>query len=96
MTYEDTFPTTNLEALACGTPVITYKTGGSTEIVEDGLGLVVEKGDVKGVREAVDTIMTMNIESIRNKCIQQAISKYNKNEKFAEYIKLYKELLKVV
>ena len=32
-TYEDTYPTTNLEAQACGTPVITYKTGGSVESV---------------------------------------------------------------
>ncbi len=28
-TYSDNFPTTNLEALACGTPVVTYRTGGS-------------------------------------------------------------------
>ena len=28
-TLEDNFPTTNLEALACGTPVITFKTGGA-------------------------------------------------------------------
>lgn len=27
-TYSDNFLTTNLEALACGTPVITYRTGG--------------------------------------------------------------------
>lgn len=30
-TYEDTFPTTNLEALACGAYVITYDIGGSKE-----------------------------------------------------------------
>lgn len=30
-TYEDNYPTTNLEAAACGTPVITYNTGGSPE-----------------------------------------------------------------
>ena len=34
-TYEDNFPTVNIEALACGTPVITYKTGGSPEAVRD-------------------------------------------------------------
>ena len=32
-TYEDNYPTTNLEAQACGTPVITYRTGGSPESV---------------------------------------------------------------
>ncbi|MBR1623296.1 MAG: glycosyltransferase [Pseudobutyrivibrio sp.] len=30
-TYEDNYPTTNLEAIACDTPVITYDTGGSPE-----------------------------------------------------------------
>lgn len=32
-TYEDNYPTTNLEAQACGTPVVTYDTGGSPESV---------------------------------------------------------------
>lgn len=30
-TTEDNYPTTNLEAIACGTPVVTYPTGGSSE-----------------------------------------------------------------
>lgn len=33
MTYCDTYPTVNLEAQACGTPVITYETGRSKESV---------------------------------------------------------------
>ncbi len=54
-TYEDNYPTTNLEALACGTPVITYKTGGSVEAVEEsGCGVVVEQGDVKGILDAIE------------------------------------------
>ncbi len=32
-TYEDNYPTVNLEAQACGTPVITYPTGGSPESI---------------------------------------------------------------
>ena len=30
-TYEDNYPTVNLEARACGTKVITYNTGGCSE-----------------------------------------------------------------
>lgn len=33
LTYEDTYPTVNLEAQACGTPCLTYRTGGSVESV---------------------------------------------------------------
>ena len=43
-TYEDTYPTVNLEAQACGTPVITYRTGGSPESVPSEN--VVEVGDI--------------------------------------------------
>jgi len=35
LTYEDNYPTVNLEAQACGTPVITYRTGGSVESVNN-------------------------------------------------------------
>lgn len=38
-TYEDSYPTVNLEALACGTPVITYDTGGSRETIINGTSL---------------------------------------------------------
>ena len=42
-TYEDNYPTVNLEALACGTPVITYRTGGSPECLDETCGAAVEK-----------------------------------------------------
>ena len=31
LSYEENYPTTNLEAAACGTPVVTYNSGGSPE-----------------------------------------------------------------
>ena len=46
-TYVDNFPTTNIEALACGTPVITYDTGGSPEAIDEQTGVDAEKGDIK-------------------------------------------------
>lgn len=52
-TMEDNFPTTNLEALACGTPVITYDTGGSGESVTEDCGIVVEKGNYEKLLAAI-------------------------------------------
>ena len=49
---EENYPTTNLEAISCGTPVITYDTGGSGESAVL-YGAVVPKGDVKALAEAV-------------------------------------------
>lgn len=55
-TYADTFPTINLEALACGTPVVTYRTGGSPEAIDTNTGIVVEQGDVAAMASAVVNI----------------------------------------
>lgn len=48
LTYQDTYPTTNLEAISCGTPVITYQTGGSPESALL-YGTAVPRGDVAAV-----------------------------------------------
>lgn len=56
-TLEDNFPTTNLEALACGTPIVTFNTGGSAEVVTPETGLFVDKGDMDGLLSAVRTIL---------------------------------------
>ncbi|MBQ6979034.1 MAG: glycosyltransferase [Clostridia bacterium] len=47
LTYEDNYPTVNLEAQACGTQCITYRTGGSVESVP--AENVVEQGDLKSI-----------------------------------------------
>ena len=52
-TLEDNFPTTNLEALSCGTPVITYETGGSPESLDEKCGRVVPKGDEAALEHAI-------------------------------------------
>lgn len=57
-TYEDNYPTVNLEAKACGTPVITYRTGGSVESVPDEN--VVEVGDVEGLLKKIKQLLGMN------------------------------------
>jgi len=48
-TYEDNYPTTNLEALSCGTPIITYRTGGSPESILPEIGVVFEQGAIDEV-----------------------------------------------
>jgi len=49
LTYQDNYPTVNLEAQACGTPCLTYRTGGSVESVP--AENIVEQGDLLGVIE---------------------------------------------
>ena len=56
LTYEDNYPTTNLEAQACGTPCITYRTGGSGESVK-GKNVVIP-GNLKQLKLKIEEILT--------------------------------------
>lgn len=93
-TWEDNFPTTNLEALACGTPVITYDTGGSIEIITEGTGFTVAKGDLDGAIAAMKIIKLKGKMHFRERCRSYALQFLDKDERFNEYFKLYKNLLK--
>ena len=90
-TYADTFPTVNLEALACGTPVITYRTGGSPEAVDSKTGIVVEQGDVEAMASAIRKIKENPLSS--NDCRAKAVSEFDKNICFEKYIQLYNDII---
>ncbi len=95
-TYEDNFPTTNLEALACGTPVVTYNTGGSVESVDEKVGWIVEQGDIKSLYKIVAELKNEPelLRKVREKnCRIKAERLYNKDIKFKEYFELYKQLI---
>ena len=91
-TYADTFPTINIEALACGTPVITYKTGGSPEIIDEKTGIVVEQGNLEALTNAITSLREKPLDS--KECRKRAETLFNKEERFKDYINLYEQLLK--
>lgn len=90
-TLEDNFPTTNLEAMACGTPVITFNTGGSGESITPYTGFVVEYGDINNIISILNNLEFKNIKP--EDCEKQA-KLYSDKLKFKKYIKLYDDLLK--
>jgi putative colanic acid biosynthesis glycosyltransferase len=92
-TLEDTFPTTNLESLACGTPVITFQSGGSPEAINEQTGFVLAKGDIVGLCSALDEIKKNGREFYSEKCRKRAELLFDKEKNFENYINLYKELL---
>ena len=91
-TYADTFPTVNLEALACGVPVITYRTGGSPEAIDENTGLAVEQGNIDNLAAAIKLLKKKPLYSVE--CRKRAEKNFNKNKNFQKYIQLYDELLK--
>ena len=79
LTYEDTYPTVNLEAQACGTPVITYRTGGSVESVP--AENIVEQGDLEGL-----------VEKLEKDDLSVSTQNFDKQVLFEQYIELYERL----
>lgn len=93
-TYEDNFPTTNLESLACGTPVITYETGGSPEAIDESTGIVVEQGNINKLVDAINQIKSHDKQYYSDACVERAHRLYRKEDRYREYIDLYEYLLK--
>lgn len=89
-TYADTFPTINLEALACGTPVITYKTGGSPESITHKTGVTVAQGDIEGMAAAIEQLRSNPLSA--DDCRKYAEEHCDKDKCFMKYVLLYEQL----
>lgn len=92
-TWQDNYPTVNMEAIACGTPVVTYRTGGSVEAVTEDTGRIVEQGDCRGLLEAARNMRQQRRELVRTRCRAYALKHFNKEDRYAEYLDLYDELM---
>ena len=90
-TRDENFPTVNIESLACGLPVLTFDTGGSTEIIDETCGVSVETGDIDGMEKEILRIYKTKPYS-KQACLKRA-SNYRMEDKFQEYVDLYKEML---
>lgn len=91
-TREENYPTVNMEAIACGTPVVTFDTGGSPEMLDDKTGIVVDANDIEATKKAIKDICE------KKRCNdEEYIVAYSKNfdmkKRFAEYIELYANVL---
>lgn len=83
-TYEETFGMVNIEALACGTPVITYNTGGSPESIDSKTGIVLDRKSINELSAAVNISKSIKPEQCinRSKLFDEFICS-------AKYAKLY-------
>ncbi len=90
-TREDNFPTVNIEALACGIPVVTFKTGGSPEILDESCGSIVEKNDFYSFKNEIMRICEKTPYK-KEACISRS-KNYDKQNAFKKYIDLFNEIL---
>lgn len=85
LTYADNYPTVNLEAQCCGTPAITYNTGGSIESVPSEQ--IVEQKDLDHLIDLIYEICENKTGKLFN------TEEFSRQYSFDKYIKLYETLL---
>ncbi|MDH5084125.1 glycosyltransferase [Clostridium perfringens] len=87
-TLEDNFPTTNLEALACGIPIITFNTGGSSECINDECGVVITEDEIFNIDKI---LKRYNRHLVKEKCLKKA-QEFNQFNMINKYIKVLNEV----
>jgi glycosyltransferase EpsD len=89
--YREGLPVNVMEALACGTPVVTFRTGGSPEMLDETCGSVIECDDIDALEKEIIRICTEKPYT-QEACIRKA-KEFDKNERFKEYLKLYERVI---
>lgn len=90
-TREENYPTVNMESIACGTPIITFRTGGSPEILTDDTGCVVEVNDLKQLEIEIRNHCE-NRKYTEENCLKHA-KRFSQDDKYTEYLRLYYNML---
>lgn len=93
VTKVDTLPTVNIEALACGTPIITYDSGGSGEILNDKTGYVVPYGDYIQLYHSIEKVKYNGKSCYTKYCVEHAHMLFNNRECYRDYVDIYNNLL---
>ena len=92
VTREDTLPTVNLEAQACGTPVITYRNTGAKETVDGKCGFSVKTGDADALVEKVFQIKQQGKDILADACRAWTIQSFDKEKNYQTYIDLFQKM----
>jgi len=91
----ENYATVNLEAMACGTPVVGFDCGGTPEQLTDGKGVAVPTGNQEELDSTVLQVLNGEILLLRGKELSEKIRRENSLEKMAEeYREIYQELVR--
>lgn len=83
-TREEVLGLVNIEANGCGTPVITFNTGGSPECIDEKSGVVVPYGNIDAMEESIEYVCN-NCTFSQEDCIAKAAS-FGLRRKYVEYL----------
>lgn len=85
-TREENYPTVNMESIACGTPVITFRTGGSPEILTEKTGMVVDCDDIDALQNGIENICNKKLFS-KMDCVEYK-KNFDINQRLQEYVNI--------
>lgn len=85
-THEDNYPTVNIEAISCGTPVVAYNVGGASEVITEDTGISVKENDIHGLKQAIEKVC---LKDYTESCRQYALDNCNKETEVKSYLDLY-------
>lgn len=90
------FPLSVLESLHAGVPVVAYDVGGVSDAISSGeTGFLVEKGDLEGMAEKIETLLTNpeQRKQLENKARETARERFTETKMVDEYKAVYEDLL---
>lgn len=90
---EDTLSSLNLEAQACGTPVVTYEATGSKETVDGKCSFAVETGNAAALFEKVLLVREHRKENLQDDCIRWISANYEMKSSYEKYVNLYRNIV---
>lgn len=91
-TLQEVLGMVNIEALACGTPVVAFNTGGVPEIVDRYCGRIIESKDMEEVRKNIEYFCNYGDSAfLANACVNRAKT-FNEKDKYKEYLELYENI----
>lgn len=91
VTHADTLPTVNMESICCGTPVVTYNSCGSPEMVGPGCGFVVPENDIAALLQAIQRARG----SDWSECARYGQAAFDKNVCYEKYLDVYRDAIKM-
>ena len=89
LTHVDTLPTVNMESICCGTPVVTYNSGGSPELILPGCGFTVNKDECSALIEAIEDSRALDSANIA----EEGKKAFSAQLNFKKYLEVYSSLM---
>lgn len=93
LSREETFGLTTVEGMACGTPSIVFNCTASPELVDEHTGMVVEPGNLDGVKDAICKIKANGKAYYSNHCIERANRLFAAQDRYRDYINIYSKMV---